>query len=37
MCGNARKIWKEVTLAEMRSAQSMCDILADESGRRHSV
>lgn len=32
MCGNARKIWKEVTLAEMRSAQSMRDILADEFG-----
>ena len=32
MCGNARKIWKEVTLAEKRSARSMRDILADEFG-----
>ena len=32
MCGNARKMWKEVTLAEKRSAQSMNDILADEFG-----
>ena len=32
MCGNARRIWNEPTIAERRSAQSMQDTLKDEFG-----